>query len=43
MAVDSIRGRIYVIKNPSGNSGPELLVIDDLIRASDEAYCGLSH
>jgi hypothetical protein len=43
IAVDSTRGRIYVIKNASGNSGPELLVIEDLINAYAEPDCGLSH
>ena len=42
MAVDSIRGRIYVIQNPSGNSGPALLVIEDLINAT-KPNCVLSH
>ena len=42
MAVDSIRGRIYVIQYPSGNSGPALLVIEDLINAF-KPNCILSH
>jgi hypothetical protein len=42
MAVDSTRGRIYVIHYPSGNSGLALLVIEDLINAF-EPYCVLSH
>ncbi len=42
MAVDSIRGRIYVIQNPSGSSGPMLLVIEDLINAF-KPDCILSH
>jgi len=42
MAVDSIRGRIYVIQFPSGNSGPALLVIEDLINAF-KPNCILSH
>jgi hypothetical protein len=42
MAVDSIRGRIYVLQYPSGNSGPALLVIEDLIKAF-EPDCILSH
>jgi hypothetical protein len=39
MAVDSIRGRIYVIDQ---SSPPRLLVIEDLIKAF-EPYCILSH
>lgn len=42
MTVDSIRGRIYVIQNLSGSSGPVLLVIEDLINATKPA-CVLSH
>jgi len=44
MAVDSIRGRIYVIQNPSSCStpAPVLLVIEDLINAF-KPDCILSH
>jgi hypothetical protein len=42
IAVDSIRSRIYVIRYPSGNSAPALLVIEDLINA-EKPYCVLSH
>ena len=42
MAVDSIRGRIYVLQKKSASSGPMLLVIEDLINAF-KPDCILSH
>jgi hypothetical protein len=39
MAVDSTRSRIYVVQNPSNNSGPVLLVIEDVINAVTKSHC----